>query len=350
MSKSFNASKGKVRRSNFELLRIVSMLLVLLAHYVPTRGGVTKDALLNDTFATLCTLELHSLSIVCVNCFVLISGYFGIRLNIKSFSNYLYQIIFWSAASVATSLLLGINGGLSLFLEGVVWGWFPWAYLVLMILSPMINAFVGKCSVRELGGYLIVFYVFSTIGGYLLGCRDFLSGMSGLSLVGLYLIGAYLRRCDLKLFGYPAKVNFVVYLVLGIALLGVNVLLLMVGIKSTPYGYLNPVVIVMAIYLFLTFAKMDIGCQLLVNGVAASAFSVYLFHCHPAIGGWISQGWTRINEVYGSCLSIPVAVFSFIVIFAFCCVVDRLRIYTFKIISNSVFHNGNGLCDRADVQ
>lgn len=46
MSKSFNASKGKVRRSNFELLRIVSMLLVLLAHYVPTRGGVTKDALL----------------------------------------------------------------------------------------------------------------------------------------------------------------------------------------------------------------------------------------------------------------------------------------------------------------
>ena len=85
MSKSFNASKGKVRRSNFELLRIVSMLLVLLAHYVPTRGGVTKDALLNDTFATLCTLELHSLSIVCVNCFVLISGYFGIRLNIKSF-------------------------------------------------------------------------------------------------------------------------------------------------------------------------------------------------------------------------------------------------------------------------
>lgn len=30
--------------------------------------------------------------------------------------------------------------------------------LVLMILSPMINAFVERCSVRELGGYLIVFY------------------------------------------------------------------------------------------------------------------------------------------------------------------------------------------------
>lgn len=198
-----------------------------------------------------------------------------------------------------------------------------------------------KCSVRELGRYLIVFYLLSTIGGYLLGCRDFLTGMSELSLMGLYLIGAYLRRCKFKLFNYSAKVNFAVYLVLGIALLGVNVLLLIIGIKSSPYGYLNPVVIVMAIYLFLTFAKINIGYQPFVNGVAASAFSIYLFHCHPAIGGWISHGWTKINEMCGPYLSIPAAIVSFIAIFAFCCAVDRLRIYTFKIISNSVFNNGN---------
>lgn len=331
-----------IRRSNFELLRIVSMLLVLLVHYVPTRDGVTKDALLNNTLATLCTLELHSLSIVCVNCFVLISGYFGIRLNIRSFSNYLYQIVFWSAASVLTATVLGFSVSFGTFLRGIVWGWFPWAYLILMILSPIINAFVEKCSVRELGRYLIVFYLLSTIGGYLLGCRDFLTGMSGLSLMGLYLIGAYLRRCKFKLFNYSAKVNFAIYLVLGIALLWVNVLLLIIGIKSSPYGYLNPVVIIMAIYLFLTFAKINIGYLPFVNGVAASTFSVYLFHCHPAIGSWISNGWTRINETCGPYLSIPVAIASFIAIFVFCGIVDRLRIYTFKIISNSIFNNGKG--------
>lgn len=167
--------------------------------------------------------------------------------------------------------------------------------------------------------------------------------MSGLSLIGLYLIGAYLRRCEFKPFQHTtSKANFAIYLLLGLALLVVNVLMLLMGVNSSPYGYLNPVVIVMAIYLFLTFAKMNIGSRPLVNGVAASAFSVYLFHCHPAIGDWISQGWTRINEVCGFCLSIPVAVASFIVIFAFCCAVDRLRIYTFKIISNSVFNNGKG--------
>lgn len=318
------------------------MFLVLLAHYVPTRDSVTKDTLLSNTLATLCTIELHSLSIVCVNCFVLISGYFGIKLNIKSFSNYLYQIVFWSAASVLTATALGFNARFGLFLKGIVWGWFPWAYLVLMILSPVINTFVEKCSVRELGRYLIVFYLLSTIGGYLLGCRDFLTGMSGLSLMGLYLIGAYLRRCKFKLFSYSAKVNFVVYLVLGIALLGTNILLLIIGIKSSPYGYLNPVIIVMAIYLFLTFDKINIGYLPFVNRVAASAFSVYLFHCHPAIGDWISYGWTRINETCGPYLSIPVVIASFIAIFVFCCVVDHLRIYTFKIISNSIFNNGKG--------
>lgn len=333
---------GKTRQSNFEMLRIVSMLLVLLSHYVPTRENPTAESLYQNTLATLSTIELHSLSIVCVNCFVLISGYFGIRLNIKSFNNYLYQIIFWSAVSVLTASVLGLGGSLGLFLKGIVWGWFPWAYLVLMILSPVVNAFVEKCSVRELGRYLIVFYLLSTIGGYLLGCRDFLTGMSGLSLVGLYLIGAYLRRCDFKLFSYSAKVNFAIYLILGIALLGVNVLLLIVGIKSSPYGYLNPVVIVMAVYLFLAFAKLNIGSIAIINNVAASAFAVYLFHCHPTIGDWISHGWEGINEAYGAYVSIPVALASFLAIFAFCFVVDRLRIYTFRIMSNRVFDNGKG--------
>lgn len=316
------------------------MFLVLLVHYVPTRGGVSAEALRHDTLATLCTMQLHSIAIVCTHCFVLISGYFGIRLSIKSFANLLYQMLFWSGASVLTAFAIGLDSSVALFLKGIIWGWFPWAYIVLMILSPMINAFIEKCGTHGLGRYIIVFYLLSTIGGYLMGCRDFLSGMSGLSLIGLYLTGAYLRKCKFKPFQHTSKVNFAIYLILGLALLVINVLQLLTDINSSPYGYLNPVVIVMAIYLFLTFTRMDIGSRSLVNGVAASAFSVYLFHCHPAIGGWISQGWTRINEACDPYLAIPVAVVSFIAIFAFCCAVDRLRIYSFKIIINKVFNNG----------
>lgn len=92
-----------IRESNFELLRIVLMLLVLLIHYTPVRivdmtGGIS---LTDSIWQDLANLELKSLSIVCVNCFVLISGYFGIKLKLRSFLNLIFQMVYWSAICVA---------------------------------------------------------------------------------------------------------------------------------------------------------------------------------------------------------------------------------------------------------
>ena len=84
------------RSSNIELLRILSMFLVLMIHYIPYRTLPTHDTLAHDTLGTLFDLELRSISFVCVNCFILISGYFGIRWKLKSFSNLLFQILFWA--------------------------------------------------------------------------------------------------------------------------------------------------------------------------------------------------------------------------------------------------------------
>ncbi len=78
------------RSSNIELLRILSMFLVLTIHYIPYRTLPTHDTLAHDTLGTLFDLELRSISFVCVNCFILISGYFGIRWKLKSFSNLLF--------------------------------------------------------------------------------------------------------------------------------------------------------------------------------------------------------------------------------------------------------------------
>ena len=37
--------RGRQRQSNIELLRIVSMFLVLMVHYIPFRGDVTANSL-----------------------------------------------------------------------------------------------------------------------------------------------------------------------------------------------------------------------------------------------------------------------------------------------------------------
>ena len=316
------------------------MLLVLLIHYTPVRiVDMTGDISLTDNiWQDLVNLELNSLSFVCVNCFVLISGYFGIKLKLRSFLNLLFQMIYWSAICVAFAAAAYQVFGppvppppyLSAFFSNIVSGWFPEAYLILFVLSPVLNAFIRSCSEKELGRYIILFYLLSTIGGYLMRFNNFNEGVSALSLAGLYLIGACLRITTLKIFALKAKYDLMLYLGLGVCMVALSALLIKVGITSSPYGYLNPVVIVMSIYLFLFFKKINIGHSKVINFLSASAFSIYLFHYNPIVFGWICKMWTWININFGVWSSLLVAFLSFIAIYLFCVVIDRIRIFIYS--------------------
>lgn len=160
--------------------------------------------------------------------------------------------------------------------------------------------------------------------------NNFNEGMSALSLAGLYLIGAYLRITTLKIFALKAKYDLMLYLGLGVCMVALSVLLIKVGITSSPYGYLNPVVIVMSTYLFLFFKKINIGHSKVINFLSASAFSIYLFHYNPIVFGWICKMWTWININFGVWSSLLVAFLSFIAIYLFCVVVDRVRMLIYS--------------------
>lgn len=97
------------RQSNIELLRIVSMFLVLMVHYIPFRGEVTANSLRGGYLGVLLNLELRSLTFVCVNCFILISGYFGIKWKWRSLWNYLYQVMFWTVLAYFVAIAIGTS-------------------------------------------------------------------------------------------------------------------------------------------------------------------------------------------------------------------------------------------------
>ena len=72
------------------------MLMVLVIHYnVATNGQTTHEMVLTEPWKAVGVASLKSLSFICVNCFIIISGYFGIRWKWKSLCNYLFQIAFW---------------------------------------------------------------------------------------------------------------------------------------------------------------------------------------------------------------------------------------------------------------
>ena len=72
--KSIKTVKTKTRHMGLEWLRIVSMLMIILLHSIDHSG--LYETLVPGTSIYYVEQFLYALVQVCVNCFILISGYF----------------------------------------------------------------------------------------------------------------------------------------------------------------------------------------------------------------------------------------------------------------------------------
>lgn len=97
------------RNSGMELLRITAMFLVLVVHADYVALGVPEDVMNANT---ICRVAIEALGLVCVNCFVLISGWFGIRASIKGFCNFMFQCVYFMGGIWVVRLITGGEGSI----------------------------------------------------------------------------------------------------------------------------------------------------------------------------------------------------------------------------------------------
>lgn len=198
------------RQSNFELLRIVAMFLILVLHSdFWTLGAPTWDDFIITPFAATTRTTFQAVSIVSVNIFILISGWFGIRSNLKSLLNFLFQCMYFLFGIYAVLLLIGKvqltpSAILDCFLLTAA-NWFIKAYLGLYLLSPVLNAFVDKVSKQSFQKVLISFFIFQTCFGITNAAQFIDFGYSTFSFVGLYLLARYLRIYGLPIINSNAS-------------------------------------------------------------------------------------------------------------------------------------------------
>lgn len=278
----------KHRQTNIELLRIFSMLMVLVIHYnVAINGQTTHEMVMTEPWKAVGIASLKSLSFICVNSFILISGYFGIRWKRKSLCNYLFQIAFWGGMMHLIAVALGFSAfSISHLLDNVLLflihgNWFFVSYLALYMLAPILNAFIEKAGVKQLGSMVLTFYVFQTLFGWIFkNCIEFSQGLTFVSFMGLYLLGAYLRRTDLRCFKWKATVNLMVYLGIGLLCVGISMLSNYIGFDKDVYSYISPLQIVQTIYLFLFFKAWVVKEEYdkLILFFSSSAFAALLMH------------------------------------------------------------------------
>ncbi|MBR5657519.1 MAG: acyltransferase family protein [Prevotella sp.] len=334
------SKKTKVRDSNMELLRIVAMILVMVVHadFRALGWPSTEDIGLNNM---LPRFLVESFSIICVDTFVLLSGWYGIRFKWNRLGELFFQVLFFLLIGVGIWFLTVRNHQESygilirhLLLFGNWDYWFVKCYVLLYVFSPILNAFVENCTKRQFLAVLVMFFVMQTYLGWITdGVKWYADGYSGISFMGLYLLSRFIRLHPNALI-VEHKLWF--YLFVYVALAVLNGLLAYyvfisghIALYKRLFYYINPLVIIQAIAFLLFFSKLEFKSRI-INWIAISSFAIYLLHSSFAgelvYDGTISAIYKRYSHVS---MVFLVTIF-LVIVFVTSILLDKLRLYFWK--------------------
>lgn len=214
-----------------------------------------------------------------VNLFILISGYFGIRLKWRSLLNLVAILLFFNAITLVFRCTIydytPMKGDVaSLFLPlSHSWWWFARNYLMLMLLSPAINLIIEKsCKKQKLYIICILAYL-SCVSGYLFKNSVNESGFTLFNFVFIYMLGNCIKRY------MQADRIKTTHLAITYTLSTVSLIAYHHFYKFPSYN--NPVLIIAAVSLFGLFLKMKSHNSPAINSIAQCMFPVYLLQDSP---------------------------------------------------------------------
>ena len=330
-----------MRASNIELLRIISMILIIMHHFsVHGCFPFTPDLTFNKVF-----LQVFGLGGKAgVVAFVMITGYFMVSSSFKlhKFVKLVGQIWFYSIAMLGVAMGLGLdtvtsrNMILALLPIGAM-SWFAQNFLVLYLLTPIINR-VLRWLQRK---YYVMLLVVSTVIWFLIPTALNLwpnvphttFGFKHIfSFVVFYSMGAYI-----KLYGsHITKKIGIIFSAIGFvgAFLGdifVDVLAMTNPVymkqifyfTQNDYGFFQ---LLLGIGLFTIFLKAKITYRPWINVVASTTFGIYLLHDNRL---FLHHMWDNVlatYQYYDSILLPLYAIFVVALIFVVGMTVDYVRL------------------------
>ena len=339
------APKASGRNYGIDLLRLISMLMVVTLH-VLGQGGVLK----NVAGLTLQGEAFWALEITCygaVNIYAIISGYVGNRARHK-YSNLIslcLQLTFYAIIITTAEIIIAQINSIPITFETIFWHllpsakgyWYFSAYFCLFFFMPLLNEVVNRVSRRKLQvAGILVFMVFCFWTQY----NDYISalkaGYSVFWLAILYVLGAYIAKYDplkkmsaLKCFiGYFLCIAITVLSRICIGewlsnILGVNFFV----------SYTSPTILLSAFFLVCGCSKLQVGkkASKVISFLAPMSFGVYLIHCHQYTYGKLYGvfAWLTKEPIL---LGILYAIGFALLIFFACLFLDWLRLLIFKAV------------------
>lgn len=248
---------------------------------------------------------VRSFCIIAVNCFVLVSGYFGIKMKVKRIFQLGSVVWFWGITGLLLATVTGIHvlsiqtDILSFFPIITKRNWFVTTYIVLYLLSPVLNFVIEKLNKRQFQSLLVlmvvIFYLIPTIAYSLNAPTVTLdSGYGIVNFVCLYFIGRYI-----KIYLGDIKRIYVGigYLFSSFLLFSANhIMSVLLGFYFNTYiSYDTIFCLAGAVCLFLWFRGLSFQSKM-INQIAGYSFAAFVIHTSPFYGDVVFKKAALISE------------------------------------------------------
>jgi len=281
----------KQRNSSIELFRILATFLVLIVHLNGYFIGLDVHEF---NFHSFPQIVVEALSCVAVNGFILISGFFGVKLSFHTLWK-LWQALVCIYVPLFVFKYLFTTPQEGFLLDGLLKAIFPFStrdgyfingYIFMIVASPLLNSYINNHSRKYILQYTIGLLLFEFWVDCICNLKTFHfnEGYSGLHFCLLYMVGQCIKLYyeDLK------KVKSLCYLSIYIGMSAIIVVLSIYKVSWT-YDYSNIFMIISAVSLFLVFAVRKPFYNNFINRIAQCSLFVYILQISSPFMTWLCK-------------------------------------------------------------
>ena len=290
---------SKCRNTNIEILRFILMCFIFFWHILV--HGYNLKLLGGDEVTVQHSFFLYgfllTLFVPATYCFVFISGYYGITFKLKKLLSLLLGCFIVSiSAWFYKTICVGAPFEITKFMESLLpistnkW-WFMTNFILLYILSPILNIGFDHLSQKQQKITLLILFVLSSVGILALLPN---SGSSFMGLLMVYLLGRYAKRQSWGgnyFVGKPICLYAISFITLFVCIVGIYYTSMFTGHKSFSklifplLGYSNPLVIAMSVSLFYIVKNLPEIKNTILNKILSANLFIYLI---TEVGGFVS--------------------------------------------------------------
>ncbi|WP_423188906.1 acyltransferase [Alkalibacterium sp. f15] len=344
-----NETKMKIRDSNFELLRVLSMYMIVVLH-IGTHGiqnYIDVSVSLSD-YNELIYYFIRTLAIIAVSLYVLMSGYFSkkSKFQLSKLIELFLEVSFFSTVIYLVNVMIGVvdfNFVVLLnSLFSVLTGeyWFVTVYFVLYAISPFLNILIDNMVKKEHLYLLVISFLIFSVWQFIYPI-EFIGVSSGYGLVYfvfLYMLAAYLQKYDFVIKDFKRNTYLFLYIVLAVF---ISLVIYWFGGIGRMLSYNSPLVMLMSYCLFQYFKMLKIKSPK-INLASTYVFGIYLIHEQSSFRQVLWGELGIIEDIIGSNANLIIlkmigyTVIVFIICWVLSVVIKTMYNFSYKILYKTV--------------